>query len=302
MKVKVLGYLFLVVFIAACSNPFFPPLKVKESEETFTVIFNSNGGSAVASITGVTSGATITTPISPKKGSYGAFGGWFKDVALNNEWNFSSDVVAEDITLYAKWNAAYAIGGAGPAGGIIFYVDAGGFTVQGYGNPGDIGYFASYTAYYLEAAPVDEPTSAQWGARGTFISGVTTYDDNDDASLIGTLIGNGRKDTYIIANYLNNNTSEEGRGAQLCANKSSNGFNDWFLPSIGELTQLFLIRDAVNNTEGIIEGGFYLSSSQYSSSFAWYRSSDLNAPDIIGKNRDNTDNFLYGFVRAVRAF
>jgi len=27
MKVKVLGYLFLVVFIAACSNPFFPPLK-----------------------------------------------------------------------------------------------------------------------------------------------------------------------------------------------------------------------------------------------------------------------------------
>ena len=42
--------------------------------ETYTVTFDSNGGSAVASITGITSGETITAPAAPTKADY-LFGG-----------------------------------------------------------------------------------------------------------------------------------------------------------------------------------------------------------------------------------
>lgn len=31
------------------------------------------------------------------------FGGWYKDAACTNPWNFATDKVKEDITLYAKW-------------------------------------------------------------------------------------------------------------------------------------------------------------------------------------------------------
>jgi len=118
----------------------------------FTVTFNSNGGTAVAQIIDVTSGTTITAPTAPTKGSFGSFDGWYKEAALTNEWNFDSDTVTANITLYAKWEAAFEIGDIGPGGGIIFYVTPNGFTVQG-SPEGWSPAWTAYTAYYLEAAP-----------------------------------------------------------------------------------------------------------------------------------------------------
>jgi len=71
---------------------------------TYTVTFNSDGGSAVASITGIASGATITATAAPTKTGY-TFDGWFKEAALTNAWVFATDVVTANITLFAKWNA-----------------------------------------------------------------------------------------------------------------------------------------------------------------------------------------------------
>ena len=31
------------------------------------------------------------------------FGGWFKDISFENEWNFDNDFVKTDTVLYAKW-------------------------------------------------------------------------------------------------------------------------------------------------------------------------------------------------------
>jgi uncharacterized repeat protein (TIGR02543 family) len=33
------------------------------------------------------------------------FGGWFKEAACINEWNFNTAVVTSSITLYAKWTS-----------------------------------------------------------------------------------------------------------------------------------------------------------------------------------------------------
>ena len=71
----------------------------------FTVTFDSQGGSSVAQITGVTSGTTITTPTPDPTRSGHTFGGWFKEAVCTNAWNFGSDTVTSNITLYAKWTA-----------------------------------------------------------------------------------------------------------------------------------------------------------------------------------------------------
>ena len=67
---------------------------------TYTVTFDSNGGSEVAAQT-VENGSTVIPPANPTKEGY-AFVGWFSDSALENAYDFSAAVTA-DITLYAKW-------------------------------------------------------------------------------------------------------------------------------------------------------------------------------------------------------
>lgn len=70
---------------------------------TYTVTFNSNGGTPVTAIPNVTSGTTITKPADPTKDDF-EFGGWYKQDTLTTAWNFTTDTVTSNITLYAKWN------------------------------------------------------------------------------------------------------------------------------------------------------------------------------------------------------
>lgn len=70
----------------------------------YTIIFNSNGGSDVTSIT-QDYNTTITAPADPIREGY-TFGGWYKEAECTNAWNFISDVVTENQTLYAKWTIA----------------------------------------------------------------------------------------------------------------------------------------------------------------------------------------------------
>jgi uncharacterized repeat protein (TIGR02543 family) len=67
-----------------------------------TITFDTNEGSAVAKIVGV-SGEAILEPSSPIKGGY-TFGGWYSDEELTTEFTFST-MPAGDTLLYAKWDA-----------------------------------------------------------------------------------------------------------------------------------------------------------------------------------------------------
>jgi uncharacterized repeat protein (TIGR02543 family) len=73
--------------------------------KTYTVAFNSQGGSAVASISAAY-GSTITPPPDPTKTNY-LFAGWYKESACLNAWNFAADTIAGNTTLYAKWQQAF---------------------------------------------------------------------------------------------------------------------------------------------------------------------------------------------------
>ena len=75
-----------------------------ETVHTFyTVTFDSKEGTAVASQT-VQCGLTFSKPADPTKADY-TFAGWYKDETYTNAWDFDTDVVTGDITLYAKWEA-----------------------------------------------------------------------------------------------------------------------------------------------------------------------------------------------------
>ena len=67
----------------------------------YTVTFESNGGSAIEPRE-IEVGSTITEPTAPIKEDF-SLAGWYKDAGLSSRWDFSSDIVTGDITLYAKW-------------------------------------------------------------------------------------------------------------------------------------------------------------------------------------------------------
>ena len=79
------------------------------AKASYTVTFDSNGGSAVKAQT-VRSGAKAPKPADPAKSGY-LFKGWYSDKSLTKAYNFNS-TVKSDLTLYARWSAksqAYAI-------------------------------------------------------------------------------------------------------------------------------------------------------------------------------------------------
>lgn len=69
----------------------------------FTVTYQSNGGSPVATAT-ATSGALLTKPFDPTYQGFG-FDGWYKEESCINKWDFTKDTMpSNNMTLYAKWH------------------------------------------------------------------------------------------------------------------------------------------------------------------------------------------------------
>lgn len=98
-KIIIVVILVLLVNLAACINP------VQQTE--YTVIFDSCGGSAVASQT-VAKGGYVARP-TVVHDSY-SLNGWYTSpvASQGRAWNFDTDRVSADITLYAVWSTTTA--------------------------------------------------------------------------------------------------------------------------------------------------------------------------------------------------
>ena len=75
--------------------------------ETTTFTFLPNTTDKLTVTMGKTSArvaydSLVTKPADPVKNGY-TFGGWYVDEKCTEAWNFASDTVTEDMTLYAKW-------------------------------------------------------------------------------------------------------------------------------------------------------------------------------------------------------
>ena len=69
----------------------------------YTVTFDANGHGTAPTQQKTTYGGKITEPAAPTAENY-YFQGWFKESTCENTWDFDSDIVTANITLYAKWS------------------------------------------------------------------------------------------------------------------------------------------------------------------------------------------------------
>ena len=95
---------------AGCTNPWdfdndvvtaATTLYAKWTINSYFIIFNAQGGSFVENEI-IDYGANIIKPDDPTMTGF-SFKGWYKEASCTNAWNFYSDTVTADTTLYAKW-------------------------------------------------------------------------------------------------------------------------------------------------------------------------------------------------------
>ena len=71
---------------------------------TYTVTFNSNGGTPVA--TQNSKHGSLVAPVVSTKANH-TLAGWFTEETFINEWDFETDVVTKNMTLWAQWNCIH---------------------------------------------------------------------------------------------------------------------------------------------------------------------------------------------------
>ena len=110
MQKKVFTLIFAVMLACVCAFAFAGCGKTEgggsggggDVVKEFTVTFDSDGGTDVASVT-VKEGERVAKPATPIKASIDKqykFVGWFNG---DKEWNFNTDVVDGNLTLTARW-------------------------------------------------------------------------------------------------------------------------------------------------------------------------------------------------------
>ena len=98
------SFLTFLIIAALAVSAAFMSCGDDEKEKTFTVTFNSNGGSAIEMKT-VKEGDKVAEPNPPPTLVGSTFDGWYTDNGtFAYKWNFAASVITADVTLYAKWN------------------------------------------------------------------------------------------------------------------------------------------------------------------------------------------------------
>lgn len=162
-------------------------------------------------------------------------------------------------SLIREVRRLYTVGETGPAGGIVFH------------DKGSV----SDGWRFLESALADVAT-VQWGGYGTEVG------DTGDG------VGSGQANTASIVAELGTTSTYAARSA---AEYESNGFDDWFLPSMDELGLMYDQRAIIPSTTS----AYYWSSSEANSTSA--RARYLTSTTQATRSKTNS-----GRIRPIRAF
>jgi len=161
---------------------------------------------------------------------------------------------------------AYHIGDLAE-GGIIFYVDETG-------------------QHGLVATQEDLEGTYEWGCYAEYVDGADSK-----------WIGSGLQNTMDITNQGCETEVGGITAAQAALDAEINGYSDWYLPSIGELYQMYITigQGSENGNIGGFSNNWYWSSSEANNNYAWHVKVSNGDTGIYYKS--NT-----GRVRLIRAF
>ena len=101
-------FLLTLMFFTTCHNSIMQPWwedgrpPLVNPSRIYTVSFQAYDGNPAPGEQRVMSGARVGRVPPMTRDNY-AFGGWYTDAALTREWNFATDTVSGDMTLYARW-------------------------------------------------------------------------------------------------------------------------------------------------------------------------------------------------------
>ena len=172
-------------FLSEATSPYAPTDDVTlhakwVATATYTVDFNTNGGSATPAQDTSTDGASITLP-SPGTKSGNVFDGWYDNVGLTGaEVGDAGDpyVPAANITLYAKWTSTGGGGGGGGGGGTSAPTNLSAPFLTGYtsvgssitASPGTWTTATSFVYHWYRCTSASSITQVEIPANCTFIT------------------------------------------------------------------------------------------------------------------------------------
>jgi hypothetical protein len=184
----------------------------------------------------------------------------------------------------------YTVGSNGPGGGKIFYVAS---------TPFACGPTRTATCTYLEAADAGWTVDARTWAQATPANYQGTRVSNAGSPETATAsgIGWGYRNTLAIILQGNSNpsTSAAAWADSFTRTVSSVVYDDWYLPSSGEITQLWTNRSAV----GMNDDNTYWSSTENSTNANQAHSEKMSN---FGGGLNSILKSISAYVRPIRAF
>ena len=167
----------------------------------FTVTFNANGHGTAPEPQQIEKGKKATEPDALSETGY-TFGGWYKEAGCSNAWDFNTDVVDANTTLFAKWTPvnytiSYTLNGGSATNPENYNIETTTFTLN---NPTKVGYtFVGWTGSnggtpetsvsIVQGSTGDKSYTANWTPRNDTHYTVKHYKqnvDNDNYTLFET--------------------------------------------------------------------------------------------------------------------
>jgi hypothetical protein len=224
---------------------------------------------------------TVTTTLSANSVTYNE-----APAAITTTQTVTGLVNSETATVASTYTAnsceyggSCAIGDVAPGGGYVFYVSATTINVATGISTGGI---------YLATAP-QTWSGGSIDPNASFGCGSTNIAGTSDS------VGSGAENTRLI----NAGCATAGIASRLAADSSAEGFTDWFIPSIDELTLIY--NNLKVNSLSNLQSWNYWSSTQGTTSaygkYWWFGSGAVSGQ--TDKNNSAGSNM---YVRPIRAF
>ena len=173
----------------------------------FTVTYNANGGTFADGETftqEVSENSLLTAPTQPTRTGY-AFGGWAKNKGGSQLWQFATDKITENITLYAVWQESAAsilsVEGASIDGDEILMIVSSTTESVSLSTKVICSSDSSWKLYYDRMGQTEIPTRIAAGLSGSLSNGDNVF------YIVVTSANGSQVNTYKLTIYRQYNVS-----------------------------------------------------------------------------------------------